>query len=556
MREQDKTYESLKIPRKSSPQEEGTVSLLQAAFGTRISLKDHAFAEVEIDNTAVPETPIPKPQTIAPEEDERRALFREMRQLGRDDGRTLFARTVFYNKQAQPYTSKVFYKQAVFMKDFEDDFEGHIPFSSYFPYYQVMSFEQLRTYFTWRTQVRGSYITATSASYVFVYIYELLNNIGVRDPQEGLDMLVAFWQVYREYDTAIDKYVVRWLKDYHVYYDMPIPFKAFIRGNDLYAYYPNMPVYEQDTDYGFERFCAISKYDITQSRFYTGENRELIHDCIEYVIGTIRQVFGGAGIDFDELFFQPTKNMSAWTPFADALFFPRVEQSDRHIVLSENEVYICKNNVWSFSSVLTMESGKQLISYIIKQSEVALRRILKFKYKLSANTDAIDRALIGRLADAGILLESAVDSAVLEFYRERTKTVVAVDHMALSRIRRDALDTQEKLVVPEEDARIAVLPIARDISALVTEISPSAENVATQDGWAMLKDALTTAESEAIAVALAGDANIKQFADKIGVMLEVLADGINEKAMDCVGDNVLEPDGDAFVVYEEYRDKF
>ena len=38
------------------------------------------------------------------------------------------------------------------------------------------------------------------------------------------------------------------------------------------------------------------------------------------------------------------------------------------------------------------------------------------------------------------------------------------------------------------------------------------------------------------------------------MMLEVLLDGINEKAMDAIGDAVLEMD-DTVVVYEEYREK-
>lgn len=35
-------------------------------------------------------------------------------------------------------------------------------------------------------------------------------------------------------------------------------------------------------------------------------------------------------------------------------------------------------------------------------------------------------------------------------------------------------------------------------------------------------------------------------------MLEVLAEGINEKAMDCVGDGLLDEE---LVIYEEYREQ-
>ena len=32
-----------------------------------------------------------------------------------------------------------------------------------------------------------------SLSYAFLYIYELLNNIGVDSPEEGLGQLLFFW---------------------------------------------------------------------------------------------------------------------------------------------------------------------------------------------------------------------------------------------------------------------------------------------------------------------------------------------------------------------------
>jgi hypothetical protein len=53
---------------------------------------------------------------------------------------------------------------------------------------------------------------------------------------------------------------------------------------------------------------------------------------------------------------------------------------------------------------------------------------------------------------------------------------------------------------------------------------------------------------------LQGNRDIKQFADENGVMLEVLADSINEKAFDHIGDNILELD-DSMNLYDEYRDK-
>ena len=97
----------------------------------------------------------------------------------------------------------------------------------------MMGYGQLRTYFTWRTKVRQGDILQTSLSYVFLYLYELLNNIGVESPQEGMERLMLLWDAYRVYDESIDKYVLRWLKDYHIYYELPWSFRDFVQRHNL-----------------------------------------------------------------------------------------------------------------------------------------------------------------------------------------------------------------------------------------------------------------------------------------------------------------------------------
>jgi hypothetical protein len=68
-------------------------------------------------------------------------------------------------------------------------------------------------YFSWRTQVRQGRVCDISVSYAFLYIYELLANIGVADEQDGLKKLMSFWRAFREHNHTIDNYVLGWLKE-------------------------------------------------------------------------------------------------------------------------------------------------------------------------------------------------------------------------------------------------------------------------------------------------------------------------------------------------------
>jgi len=480
-----------------------------------------------------------KPQKIGePKTDPIRELFGQMRDIARAHRRANdYSR--FFDRRFRYDDEVIFYKQGIFMKDFTDDYPEAAAFSLYFPDYQMMGYEQLRTYFTWRAQVRRGNIANISLSYAFVYIYELLNNIGVENPQDGLDKLMAFWKGFSVYNNTIDKYMLSWLKDYHIYYELPHSFKEFSQINDIAGHYPKMT----EADTGFGLFCAISKYDMRKSAFYTDETSKMISDCFSHIIERIRRDFEAAGMHFDNAFFRPTKRLVAWKPFKGALFYQRLKQPDRRVVFSENEIYVCIKNEWSFSTVITTEKGRRFIGYVMKQMEAELRKITGYKYRLTANISLINEDTLRILTKAGLHIENIVSAAVMEFHREATKTVITVDHTALARIRKEALATQEALIIDEQ---ITPQEQNQNVFADFTKEPLPASGV-----WESFKNSLSENDLRALAVISKGG-DIKAYADESGVFLEVLIEGINEKATDHIGDNLLD---DNFALYDDYKDQ-
>ena len=76
------------------------------------------------------------------------------------------------------------------------------------------------------------------------------------------------------------------------------------------------------------------------------------------------------------------------------------------------------------------------------------------------------------------------------------------------------------------------------------------EETSARTEWADFRDALSETELQALSVIIHGNREIKHFADECGIMLEVLVDGINGKAMDCIGDSLLD---DGFELYDDYQ---
>jgi len=99
--------------------------------------RDHEpFVEIKVyaNNTASNAMLIPAAQKTFPATDEPRSQFNSMRQIAAD------------NYYSYSDVSKIFYQQALFMKDFEDDYSKQEPFFYYYPCYQAMGYEHLRTF--------------------------------------------------------------------------------------------------------------------------------------------------------------------------------------------------------------------------------------------------------------------------------------------------------------------------------------------------------------------------------------------------------------------------
>ena len=307
------------------------------------------------------------------------------------------------------------------------------------------------------------------------------------------------------------------------------------------------------TENSFELFCSISKYDIRKSKFFTAETSKLITECFNFVMDKVRHDFETAGMCFEDAFFRP-KRMITWIPFKDALFYQCINQPDRKVIISESEIYICSNNQWTYSTSITTEKGRQFIGYVMKQMESTLRKITKYKFKITANPDMMNHETAEKLQKCGLHIDKIVKSAVNEFYKEMTKIVVTVNSDSLARIRQEALKTQESLIVEEQTelANSSIFTVTQSLSDenIFADIN-DAESSFLSDSWTNLKHALTDIESLALAEILSGG-SIKKFADDHNIMLEVLADGINEKATDCVGDNILD---DEFTIYEDYENQ-
>ena len=137
-----------------------------------------------------------------------------------------------------------FYRQALMMQDYEDSYIYFGHFDSWYPTYEDMDNEELRGYFTWRKVMRWyleQFLTgkkpeiktnphlfsqdpgqelAAHLSYLYLFIYELLEGIHVTDPEEGLRQLECLRGLYGPYSRGLENNLRNWIGHYCIYYNL------------------------------------------------------------------------------------------------------------------------------------------------------------------------------------------------------------------------------------------------------------------------------------------------------------------------------------------------
>ena len=499
-----------------------------------LSLSDIGFAEIEYEFAAnekrLGASDQPVPINRRPDVDPIREKIYNMRSLstGNPFGRN---------------DAALFYKQAKFMEGFEDDYRAKADLYMYYPFYQQMGYAQLRTYFSWRARVRRGEIAETSFSYVFLYIYELLAGVGVGDAAEGLEKLTSLWGEYRKYKPELDRYMSRWIRDYHIYYELPHDFSVYVKTHELQEYYPELYLFDEAEVNKFALWNAISGYDAAKSGFYNAGNAEALKKCFDYVLRSIRELCSQHDKQAGDLLLVDKFTTIYWTPFRGALFYEDKRQPDRSVTMQNGETYCRKDGVWTTNAAINDSARKELAGYLIKKTEAGLRKAVKYKYKLNVNPGmlAVDLKKLGITIK---MFDAAIEKAVAHFQSDARRTVVTVDRDNLARIRVEALGTQNRLIVPEDgylqphmgDGETQAAPAAATANAPVSEQSED-------DGWIAFGEALSAPERDALALILRGGADFLKYAREKGFMPEILIDGINEKAADYAGDNILDADG-------------
>ena len=348
-------------------------------------------------------------------------------------------------------------------------------------------------------------------TFAFLYIYELINQIGVADPIEGYEKLTAFRDAYSEIDTGILPYLKRWLRDYVIYYDLDPTLLADIPQmviNRSIAVLDRMP--QESPAAIMEALDQLPLRWPRRSKFIQQHKKEM--DAV--TVGVLRRIWDHCHTrckrSFTEQYLGGIKTDFTW-PFEAAVFCDPLRRSDYEYHLDQYTTYRCRNGRWLVEGFVADTQACSKMDELIKTIDCHLRKKLDPKHPIQS---PLDTKWILKI------IQEEIDAFLAERERSQPKKI-ALDRSQLAKIRRDAAVTQEKLAIEDElEPEEPIVPPPVDAPA-DTPLSPAEYRLlqcllyGRDLGWVQAE----------------------------GHLLSVLLDGINEKLYEQFQDTVLDQDG-------------
>lgn len=452
--------------------------------------------------------------------------------------------------------------------------QPYVSYYSYSPRYSNMSRAQLKWYLWWRENARNGIFLKTDESYIVLFVYELAATGDNEDKEKALDMLCTILENYSEKDiNVVIRMMIRdVICDFCLIHALPSPIqklsgldRQLLSSAPLPELFVDLSENNKMKSAGF--ICSnLSLYDYKRSKLYTDENADLFKKAI-----------GGALLDM----ISNAQAFGAITSFTEGMY---------GCITSERKpftrmVNIVNRNVKIEITYYQLSNLQNPITDAVRYSENKLREHIGSKSKLhilSINPHVqrtIDvyfeknypplpvydrRRRAAKAEDEVNEYEKLYDvpkteispQRALEIEQESWNTTkilteafsdeYTVDHPPSDN--NDFKDNHCEYVTPTLDAST----ISTDIPA---EVDPGISSNASQV-FLQIKNILG---KKADFITLCFDRSLheqRHFASSLGFSTDELADMINETAVDIFGDIILDNDGGAYRIIDDYTDIF
>ena len=399
------------------------------------------------------------------------------------------------------------------------------------PTYKDMNRQQQAWYFYWRTQARQDNYLDTDLSYILLYIYEIINGVGWRVPQEGYECLLRIRRKYQNKYLYLDYFLPNWIFDFAQLHGIkhtlslegkPICFISHTKVDILIEQYAECVPLKLP----FALIEILSNLSYEKNMFYN-ENKALMHEAIPRVLALQ-----------DALLRKKTNFGFLQTYGPEYSFEQEYYTFEDAYCLKSNRILSITVKAYTVHARLTGH-----IAGLVRYAENTLREIKKYRSRLQGGRVNADTA---KMVKAFLKQEYGEKSAKIP--REKVEITLNFEDIATLREQSDAVRAALEVenAIPVENEEQSPFLKTKTVTTLFDESKLSNE-------LKELMECLTPPQQEALHTLLTTEHpehELEKIAEHSMTMPQILLDEINELALRILDDVLIESDQEPRILDE------
>lgn len=429
-----------------------------------------------------------------------------------------------------------FRKAALIYYDYKTQRCDYTPFFSYMPQYSQMSAEQKNYYFYWRSEIRRGKFPKTDYSYLYLFVYEILNLPDKIPAEEGIRMLCSLWRAYRSDLPKIGANFSVWIQDYCLIHRLPCPtdglrdfmFEAIASSSFKEFYLSDFE--NAGIDSVSSMLAFLSDYDWKKGKFI----EEAVSEVYKKHMLTAMKGLLLHLVHCGELY-----NTATETAVIKRNAFPN--SLCTHSVKCRLEI--------EYISLAGKEELRVSITAAVRYTENKIRALLGVKSRLAVK-ELPDK--YREIIDAYFVLASDRDERIRakeqipEYERLYDAPSEGLSFEGADEIERASWATTQRLVAEEDACDFEEEKPEEELSPSINKeaFAPVASDEADTYG-------LSSRDIAILSGIISGESDL----GCDGLALEAAVERINEAFSDAMGDVVLYHDGERYAIYDDYTEE-
>ncbi len=429
-----------------------------------------------------------------------------------------------------------FRKAALIYYDYKTNKCDYVPFFSYMPQYSQLNTEQKNYYFYWRSEIRRGKFPKTDYSYLYLYVYEILNLPDKIPAEEGIKMLTSLWREYREALPKIGANFSVWLQDYCLIHRLPCPseelsgFMYEVIGSSEFKEFYLSDLKGADPESVGAMIAFLSDYDWRRGKFIEeASDTALYKKCMYTAMKSLLLRLDSWGELYGE---DGAAQILTRNAFPNSLCTHSVK---------------CRLEI-EYISLGAADELRRGITAAVRYTENKIRAMMGVKSRLAVK-DLPDR--YKEVVDAYFTLLENRDERIRakervpEYEKLYDAVSEGISFAGADEIERASWETTQRLVVEEETE------LVQEENVKCEEKTEAEHENATQEETNGVDDyGLSFEDISFIKAVFYGDAPEYDEISQDGA-----AERINEAFSDAIGDVVLYHDGEKYMIYEDYTEE-